>query len=92
MGLLDVEHTTLSRQSAHRWISGCQPYTQVVLYLQIDLTLVYVRVCVNPRAMVRLEGLGKLKKINYFIGSGTSDLPACSTAPEPSTLSHSINK
>jgi hypothetical protein len=34
---------------------------------------------------VRLEGLGKLKKSNYFIGNGTRELPACSTV-QPTTL------
>jgi hypothetical protein len=35
---------------------------------------------------MRLEGLGKLKKINDVIGTRTRDLPACSIAPQPSTL------
>jgi hypothetical protein len=35
---------------------------------------------------VRLGGLGKLKKKN-LIGARTRDLPACSTVPEPTTLS-----
>jgi hypothetical protein len=33
--------------------------------------------------MVRLEGLGKLKKFNDFIETQTRDLPACSIAPQP---------
>jgi hypothetical protein len=33
--------------------------------------------------MVRLEGLGALKKINDPIGRGTRDLLACSVAPQP---------
>jgi hypothetical protein len=32
--------------------------------------------------LVRLEGLGKLKKFIDFIGSRTSDLPACSIVPK----------
>jgi hypothetical protein len=35
---------------------------------------------------VRLEGLGKLKKI-HLIGTRTRDLPACSIVPQPNTLS-----
>jgi hypothetical protein len=40
----------------------------------------------DPRTIVRLEGLGELKKSNYLIGSGTPDLPVCSIVPEPTTL------
>jgi hypothetical protein len=36
--------------------------------------------------MVRLEGLGKLKKFNDIIGTRTQDLPASSIAPQPSAL------
>jgi hypothetical protein len=35
---------------------------------------------------VQLEGSGKLKKFNDHIGAQTHDLPACSIAPQPSTL------
>jgi hypothetical protein len=35
--------------------------------------------------MVRLEGLGQLKKI-HLIGIRTRDLPACSIVPQPTTL------
>jgi hypothetical protein len=40
----------------------------------------------NPRGLVRLEGLGKLKKFYDFIGTLTSDLPAYSIVPQPTTL------
>jgi hypothetical protein len=34
----------------------------------------------NPRAIVRLEGIGKLKKkLNDFLGNRTRHLPACRT-------------
>jgi hypothetical protein len=36
--------------------------------------------------MVLLEGLGKLKKLNYLIGFRTRDLPASSIVPQPTTL------
>jgi hypothetical protein len=39
-----------------------------------------VRDWVDPRAIVRLEGLGELKKI-HLIGTRTRDLPACSIVP-----------
>jgi hypothetical protein len=34
-------------------------------------------------AMVRLEGLGKLKKFNDLIGTHARDLLAFSTVPQP---------
>jgi hypothetical protein len=36
--------------------------------------------------MIRLEGLGKLKKFYGLIVNRLHDLPACSTASQPSTL------
>jgi hypothetical protein len=41
---------------------------------------------VDPRAIVRLEGLSKLKKSNELIGNCTCDLPACSILPQSSML------
>jgi hypothetical protein len=35
------------------------------------------------QGLVRLDGLGKLKKFNYFIRSRTRDLPSCSIVPQP---------
>jgi hypothetical protein len=42
------------------------------------LVLIYIRGRVNPRATVRLEGLGKFEKSNDLIWNRNHDLPVCS--------------
>jgi hypothetical protein len=42
------------------------------------LVFISVRVSVDPRAIMLLEGLGKLIRSNDLIGNRTRDLPACS--------------
>jgi hypothetical protein len=47
--------------------------------------LISVRACVDPRPIVRLEGLGTLKKATPS-GTRTGDLPSSSIVPQASTL------
>jgi hypothetical protein len=49
------------------------------------MVLIFVRGSVDPRAIVQLEGLGKLKKI-HLIGTQTRDFPACSIVPQPTPV------
>jgi hypothetical protein len=57
------------------------------------LVLISVEAESTPRAIVRLEGLGKLKiKCNDVIGNRTRDLPPCRIVPQPSRKENRIRK
>jgi hypothetical protein len=80
-----------SRQSAHRWRWGCQPYAPTALYPSGRfLGLLSVGGWIDPRAIVRLEGLSQLKKSNDLFGNRTRDHPACSIMPQPTTLQPAV--
>jgi hypothetical protein len=50
------------------------------------LILISVRGSVCPKAIVRLEGLGQLKKYNELILNGTHDFPPCRVVPQPTMI------
>jgi hypothetical protein len=52
----------------------------------IFLIFISLRGVVDPGAVVRLEGLGQLKKSNNLNGNRTHNLPACTIVPQPSTI------
>jgi hypothetical protein len=56
------------------------------------LVLISVRGSVDPRAIVRLEGLGQLKNPIISSGNRTRDLPACSIIHQLHTLPRAQEK
>jgi len=69
----------ISRQSAHEDGKGVSPTHPQETFL----VLISVRGWVDPRAIVRPEGICQWKKSNDTIGNRTRDLPACSAVPQP---------
>jgi hypothetical protein len=53
------------------------------------LVLISVTGWVDPRVIVRLEELDKLKKKIHLIGTRSRDFPTCSIVPQPTTLPRS---
>jgi hypothetical protein len=85
--LWHVEAPTFSRQSAHKWRWAAVRMSALRAGRPLHPRKIPgTHFCwVDPRAMVRLERLGKLKKCTSS-GTRTGDLPACSIMPQPTTL------
>jgi hypothetical protein len=75
----------MSRKSAYRLWWCFQPYEPPTLYsAEILFFASDDNFCYRLskfQGLLRLEGLGKLKKFSHLIGALTRNLPACSIAP-----------
>jgi hypothetical protein len=60
-----------------RW-QKCFPPGRLLIHISVGSS-------VEPKAIVLLEELGKLKQIINLIGNRTCDLPACKVVAEPTT-------
>jgi hypothetical protein len=86
IGLWNVEAPTFSRQSAHRWWWGCQPYAPVTLYPQEDSWYSFLLEAESTPGHSAAGRIRWIEKFNYLIGNRTRDHPACGIVPQPTTL------
>jgi hypothetical protein len=70
------------RQSAHEGGKTVSSTHRPPFPQEIFLVFISVRGCVDPRAIVRSEGLS-MKNSNNIIGNRSRDLPVCSAVPQP---------
>jgi hypothetical protein len=77
--LSDVDALTFSRQSAHRWRSGCQPYAPVEPYPR---KIPGTHFCLRRSRHHEHSAAGRIRSVEKssdLIGNRTRDLLACST-------------
>jgi hypothetical protein len=83
--LSDVEASTFSRHSAHRWRYGCQPYAPVTLYPQEYSWYSFLLQAKSTEGH-SAAGRNRSTEKSNDIGNRTRDLPACSIVRQPTTL------
>jgi hypothetical protein len=79
--LWDVEPPTFSRQSAHRWRWGSQPYAPAALHPQEDSWYSLLRGSESTAGPCADRNIRSTEKSNGLIENRTHDLPACSIVP-----------
>jgi hypothetical protein len=67
-----------SRQSAHRWRWGCQPYAPATLYPQEDSWYSLLLQAESTEGPSAAGGIRSVEKCDDLIGNQTLDLRACS--------------
>jgi hypothetical protein len=87
-GLWQLQDPTHSRQMAHGWQCGCQPYASAshppFIPLRI-LVLICYRVS-RPHSHNESESFWSTEKSTDLSGKQTCNHPACSTVSQPTTL------
>jgi hypothetical protein len=85
LGLREVEAPTFSDIRLTDGHMAVNPTPRPLVTPRRFLARISVRGLVDPRAIVRLEELGKLKK-STSSGTRNGDRPACSIVPQPTAL------
>jgi hypothetical protein len=77
IGLWDVKARTISRQSAHRWRWGCQPYALAAFTPGRFLVLISVKSLSRPQGHSATGRTRSILKPNDLIGNRFRNLLAC---------------